>query len=50
MANKIIFMLLAGVAVFGWFYVGLSDYYAINGSISPGYMLVTALTVALMRS
>lgn len=50
MANKIIFMVLAGVFGYLWFHVGYSDYYAMNGTVSPGYLFVSALTVALMRS
>lgn len=51
MTNKIVFMVLAGVFAFLWYWVGYRDYYnAEAGGISDGYFFVTALTVALMRS
>ncbi len=51
MTNKIVFMVLAGVFAFLWYWVGTQGYYgAEGGGINDDYLVVTVLTVALMRS
>jgi hypothetical protein len=50
MTDKIIAWVLGGIFVFAWFYVGYSDYYSMQGAISPGYLLATVLTVGLLRA
>ena len=48
MGNKIIYMVLAGVFGFGWYYTGLSEYYATQaGDIAPGYLFTTLVALAL---
>ncbi len=48
MGNKIIYMVLAGVFSFGWFYTGLSEHYAASGGgISAGFYFTTILALAL---
>ncbi|MCK5041431.1 MAG: hypothetical protein KAR62_04020 [Sphingomonadales bacterium] len=48
MGNRIIYMVLAGVALYGWFFVGLHSYYAADvDTISTGYLLAAALVLIL---
>lgn len=48
MGNKIIYMVLAGVFAFAWFYTGYSDHYAASdGGISAGYFFTTFVALAL---
>ena len=48
MGNRIIYMVLAGVALYGWFFVGYHTYYATDaGVISTGYLLAAALVLIL---
>lgn len=48
MGNKIIYMVLAGVFGFGWFYTGLSEFYAApGGGIGAGYFFTTFVALAL---
>ena len=48
MGTKIIYMVLAGVFSFGWFYTGLSEHYATpGGGISSGWYFSTIIALAL---
>ncbi len=48
MGNKIIYMVLAGVFSFGWFYTGFSDHYAApDGAIGSGYLFISFVALAL---
>lgn len=48
MVNRVIFMVLAGIFAFLWYWVGYQDFYAGSaGSISDGYLFVTIATVAI---
>ncbi len=48
MGNKIIYMVLAGVFGFAWFYTGYSDHYAASGGgMSAGWYFTTFVALAL---
>jgi hypothetical protein len=48
MGNKVIYMVLAGVFTFVWWWTGYNDHYATEaGGISPGYWFWAILTVAM---
>jgi len=48
MGTKIIYMVLAGVFGFGWYYTGLSDHYmATGGGIASGWYFTTIFALAL---
>jgi hypothetical protein len=48
MGNKIIYMVLAGVFGFGWFYTGFAEHYAApDGGIGAGYFFTTFVALAL---
>jgi hypothetical protein len=48
MGTKVIYMVLAGVFSFGWFYTGFSDHYAAaGGGISAGWYFTTIVALAL---
>jgi hypothetical protein len=48
MGNKILYMVLAGIFGFAWFYTGYSDHYATpNGGIGAGYFFSTFVALAL---
>jgi len=48
MGNKIIYMVLAGVFGFGWFYTGFSEHYATpTGGIGAGYFFTSFVALAL---
>ncbi len=48
MGNKIIYMVLAGIFSFGWFYTGFSEHYsAPGGGIGAGFYFTTFLALAL---
>jgi len=48
MGNRIIYMVLAGVFLYGWYWVGHHSYYATAaGGISTGYLLAGFLVLLL---
>ena len=48
MGTKVIYMVLAGVFSFGWFYTGFSDHYAAaGGGIGAGWYFTTIVALAL---
>jgi hypothetical protein len=48
MGNRILYMALAGVALFAWSWVGYNPYYATEaGTISTSYLLSAALVLIL---
>ena len=48
MGNKVIYMVLAGVFAFVWWWTGYQDHYATDaGNISPGYWFWAIMTVAM---
>jgi hypothetical protein len=48
MGTKIIYMVLAGVFSFGWFYTGFTEHYATpEGGISAGWYFTTIIALAL---
>ena len=48
MGTKVIYMVLAGVFGFAWYYTGLSDHYmATGGGIAPGWYFTTIFALAL---
>jgi hypothetical protein len=48
MGTKIIYMVLAGVFSFGWFYTGFSDHYAApGGGMGAGWYFTTMVALAL---
>ena len=48
MGSKIIYMVLAGVFGFAWYFTGLSDHYAaMGGGIAAGWYFTTMFALAL---
>ena len=48
MGNKIIYMVLGGLFIFGWFYTGYVEHYAnAEGNISAGWYLWTIVAMAM---
>ena len=48
MGNKIIYMVLAGVFAFFWWWTGYQEHYATEaGNLSPGYWFWAIMTVAM---
>ena len=48
MGTKVIYMVLAGVFSFGWFYTGFSDHYAPpGGGMGAGWYFTTMIALAL---
>ena len=48
MGNKIIYMILGGVFIFGWFYTGYQPHYAAEGGgISAGWYFLSFVALAL---
>jgi hypothetical protein len=48
MGNKIIYMILGGLFIFGWYYTGYAEHYAnAEGGISSSWYLWTIIAVAL---
>ena len=48
MGNKVIYIVLAGVFAFVWWWTGYQDHYATDsGQLSPGYWFWAIMTVAM---
>jgi hypothetical protein len=48
MGNKIIYMVLGGLFIFGWFYTGYAEHYATSeGNISSGWYLWSFIALAM---
>ena len=47
MGNRIIYMILAGAGLLGWWWVGMNPYYAMDGGISTGYLVAAVLMLVL---
>ncbi|NIM68904.1 MAG: hypothetical protein GTN86_00195 [Xanthomonadales bacterium] len=48
MGNKIVYMVLGGLFIFGWYYTGYAEHYATpEGAISAGWYLWTIVAVAM---
>lgn len=47
MGNKILYMLLSGLALLAWYWVGSHSYYAQGDDISTGYLLAAVLALAM---
>ncbi len=48
MGTKIVYMILAGVFGFGWFYTGFSEHYAnASGGMAAGWYFTTFVAIAL---
>lgn len=48
MNNKYVYMIVAGVALFGWYWTGYQPYYANeDGGMGTGYIMAAVLALAL---
>lgn len=50
MVNNAIHWVLGGILLLAWWFVGNTEYYAVEGVIGDGYWLATIFTVALMKA